>query len=306
MRKSVFLAVLLAATANLFWAANAIVGKVVVASVPAFTLSQFRWFVALAILLPYGLPKIKAQWPWYRLNWKRLLLLSILSVTFYNTLQYWALEYTAAINVGSMLALMPLAISIASWLYGGRKLSIYEWLTTLVAVAGALLVITKGEFSLMLQAQGQWQGLVLMILAITSWALYSVYLKQTPHEQINAIGLLTFFVLVGSVFIMPFWFYDMATESVFLPPVRYWWAVFFVALFPSIISLMCWNQAIRYSDATVAGLLVTTAPLFNAILSMIFLDASIAAVQWLGIAVVAIGVALTLLLSKLNPESALP
>ncbi|MEJ2065679.1 MAG: DMT family transporter [Reinekea sp.] len=285
MRKSVFLAVLLAATANLFWAANAIVGKVVVASVPAFTLSQFRWFVALAILLPYGLPKIKAQWPWYRLNWKRLLLLSILSVTFYNTLQYWALEYTAAINVGSMLALMPLAISIASWLYGGRKLSIYEWLTTLVAVAGALLVITKGEFSLMLQAQGQWQGLVLMILAITSWALYSVYLKQTPHEQINAIGLLTFFVLVGSVFIMPFWFYDMAT---------------------SIISLMCWNQAIRYSDATVAGLLVTTAPLFNAILSMIFLDASIAAVQWLGIAVVAIGVALTLLLSKLNPESALP
>ncbi len=298
MQKSIVIAVILAATANFFWAANAIVGKVVVASLPAFTLSQFRWLLALCLLLPFGLPKIIQQWSWYKQNLKMLLLLAVLSVTLYNTLQYWALEYTEAINVGSLLALMPVSISIVSWLYGGRRLSLGEWLTTLFAMFGALLVVTKGQFGVLGQGSGTVQGVVLMVCAILTWALYSVYLKRVPHEGINAIGMLTFFVIVGTVGIVPFWVSDLVSQEVKLPSVQLWWAIGFVAVFPSIVAFICWNQAIRFADATIAGLMATTAPLFNALLSLIFLNATISWVQWAGIVIVIIGVALTLLLSR--------
>ena len=299
MRKSIFLAVLYAATANLFWAANAIVGKLIVATMPPFSLSILRWLCVLCILIPLGLPQMLKQWYWYRRHWQRLSLLALLSVTFYNTLQYWALEYTEALTVGSMLALMPLAISIVSWLYGGRRLSLLEWALTLVAMVGALLVITKGDFGSLLQGEdGQWRGLVLMLAAITSWALYSVYLKRLPNDGVHPLGLLTFSVLIGTLCLLPFWLLDIARGSATLPPKSLWWAIGFLAIFPSIVAYLCWGQAIRLADATLAGLMVTTAPLFNALLSLMFLDTKIVLTQWFGIAIVIFGVAATLLLGK--------
>jgi drug/metabolite transporter (DMT)-like permease len=298
LKSTVLYSALLAATANLFWAANAIVGKAVVASLPAFTLSQFRWALAFLILAPFGLPKILKQWPWYRDNLIRLILLSTLSVALYNTLQYWSLEYTEPVNVGAMLALMPLAISIVSGFFGGRRLTLTEWGTTLVAVLGALIVVTNGHvLSLFGNAQSG-KGELLMAIAVSCWAFYSVLLKKTPHQSISMIGLLTFFLGMGTVLILPFWMSDVITKPVFVPSGTLWWSVLFVAVFPSIVSYLCWNNAIRLGDATIAGLMVTLAPLFNALLSIVFLDQSVSAAQWLGIAIVMTGVISTLLLSK--------
>lgn len=296
MHKHLILAAFLAATANFFWAANAIVGKVVIAQLPAFSLSQFRWLGAFAILAPFGILRIRRQWSWYRERLPQLIVLSVLSVTLYNTLQYWALEYTEPVKVGAMLALMPLTIAVVSSLFGSRRLSLAEWLTASLAVGGAVTVITDGQWGRLLTEASA--GELLMVIAITSWALYSVFLKKTISAEIDIIGLLTFFVGAGAVMILPFWAYDIATEPVFLPSGKLWWAVAFVALFPSVVSLLCWNMAVRFSDANIAGLMVTTAPLFNAILSIIFLDRVVSAAQWLGIVLVMTGVAATLLIAR--------
>lgn len=298
MQKTIYLAALLAATANLFWAANAIVGKVVVSALPAFTLSQFRWFLAFAVLLPFGLPKIIQQWAWYRQNLVRVILLSILSVTLYNTLQYWALEYTEPVNVGAMLALMPLAIAVVSGLFGGRHLSLGEWVLFAVAVFGALIVTTNGQLMALLQGQGSGAGEVLMVAAILSWAAYSVLLKKTPHDNISMVGMLTAFVGIGTVFILPFWLFNFASGSTYIPTASQLPAIVFVALFPSIVSFFCWNQAVKIGDANIAGLMVTTAPLFNALLSIIFLQQQISLIRWMGILVVVIAVAAALMISR--------
>ncbi|ATX75385.1 MULTISPECIES: DMT family transporter [Reinekea] len=298
MRHSVLLAALLGATSSLFWAGNAIVGKVVVATLPAFTLSQFRWALAFVLLAPFGLPRIYRQWHWYRQHLPRLSLLALLSVGFYNTLQYWALEYTEPVKVGAMLALMPLSIAVVSGFLGGRKLSGLEWLTSIVAVFGAVVVVSNGQWSVFFSQQRGWLGELLMVCAVSSWAFYSVLLKRLPHAGIEPIGLLTFFVGVGCVLILPFWLYDVRHEAIFVPPPELWWSIAFVAIFPSILSFMCWNKAVSLADPTIAGLMVTTAPLFNAMLSMAFLNAHISLTQWSGIAIVIVGVASTLLLSR--------
>lgn len=298
MRHSILLAAGLAALANLFWAANAIVGKAAVASMPAFTLSQFRWLLAFAIIAPFGIPKVIAQWSWYKANFKALVILSFLSVGIYNTFQYWALEYTQPVKVGAMLALMPLAIAIASSLMGGLKPTLIQWFTTAIAVFGAVTVVTNGQFNSLMSGDGAGMGELLMVVAISGWAVYSVLLKRLPNAGVSMVGMVTFFIGIGSLLISPFWLIDVMTEPVFVPTGKLWWPVLFVAIFPSIVAYFAWNSAIRIGDATIAGLMVTSAPLFNAMLSMIFLDLGVSQTQWFGIVVVIVGVAATLLLGK--------
>lgn len=304
MNKQTLLAILLACTASFFWAANAIVGKIVVASLPAFTLSQFRWFLAFALLMPFGYSKIISQISWYKANFWPLVGLSVLSVTLYNTLQYWALEYTQPVNVGAFLAMLPVFIAIVSSLFGGVKQSAMQWLTFCIAVFGALLVVTKGHWS-MLGGSGTGVGELLLVLAMLSWSFYTVLLKKLAPEGISAVGMLSFFMGVGTLFIIPFWTYDIISAgTVTYPPKDLWWAILFVAIFPSIVSYFSWMTAVRLSNATIAGLMITTSPLFNALLSLWVLNLAVSNVQWLGISIVIIGVVATLMLGRKAKKSA--
>lgn len=303
MTKQTLWAVILASTASFFWAANAIVGKIVVASLPAFTLSQFRWFLAFAILMPFGYRKIIEQFSWYKANFWPLVGLSILSVTLYNTFQYWALEYTQPVNVGAFLAMLPVFIAIVSSLFGGVKQSAAQWMTFSIAVFGALLVVTKGQWS-MLSESGAGIGEFLLVIAMLSWSFYTVLLKKLRPQGVSSVGMLSFFMGVGTLFIIPFWSYDIVTSgAVTFPPKDLWWAILFVAVFPSIVSYFCWITAVNLSNATIAGLMITTAPLFNALLSLWVLDQAVSNIQWIGIAIVMVGVAATLMLSRTLTKS---
>lgn len=297
MQRSLLVSALLALVANFFWATNAIVGKFALASIPAFSLSQYRWWFALLFLAPFGIRPIIAQWAWYKTNLWALIGLSILSVTIYNTLQYWALEYTQPINVGALLAFMPIAIALVARLFGGRRQRLLEWLMIFVAVIGAVLVVTKGDFT-SLASNGARLGEGLLLLAIISWAFYSILLKHLGVAKVHPIGLLTFFVAIGGVFIIPFWLHDILSGQDVVPDETVWSAIVYVSIFPSIVALLAWNKALSIGDATIAGLMVTSAPLFNALLSMWFLDHNIGVVQWFGISLVIIGVGSALILAR--------
>lgn len=295
--RNVLIAAGFAAIANFFWATNAIVGKIAVASLPAFTLSQFRWWLAFLFIAPFGVPHIRRQWAWYRTHLPRLLPLAVLSVTLYNTLQYWALEYTQPVNIGAMSALMPVMIFVLSGWLGQGRLSGLQWLTSGVAVFGAYLVLTKGRFALSFSDAGL-IGDGIFMLALLSWSLYSVVLKTVPTYEVNGIGLLTFMIGVGSIVIVPFWLSGLVTGDALLPDLDVLWAVVYVALFPSLISYFSWIRAVSVGDANIAGLMMTTAPIFNALLTMIVLRQPVLLTQWVGIGFVIAGVCLTLVLAR--------
>lgn len=295
--RTLLLAAGFAALANFFWATNAIVGKIVVSAVPAFTLSQFRWLLAFLLIAPFGLPQIRRQWPWYRQHLGKLLVLSVLSVTLYNTLQYWALVYTQPVNIGAMAALMPVMIFVLSGLLGQGKLTLAQWSTACLAILGAWLVLTDGRGVLSFSERGL-IGDGIFFVALICWSFYSVVLKTLPTENINGIGLLTFLIGCGSVAILPFWVSGAVTGDALWPPAEVLWAVAYVAVFPSLVSFFCWIRAVSIGDANLAGLMMTTAPLFNALLTLIVLREPVSGGQWIGIALVILGVSATLLLAK--------
>ena len=82
----------------LLWAGNAVVGAVVVATVPPLTLNALRWSLAFACLLPLGWrafarPREILQ------RWRHLALVGLLGIGCYNAFQYLALTSSTPLNV---------------------------------------------------------------------------------------------------------------------------------------------------------------------------------------------------------------
>jgi drug/metabolite transporter (DMT)-like permease len=291
-----------AALANFFWATNAIVGKIAVTTLPAFTLSQFRWWLAFLLISPFGIPHIRRQWCWYRTHFRTLLILAALSVTLYNTLQYWALKYTQPVNVGAMAALMPVMIFMLSAWMGQGRLSIAQWLTATLAVMGAYTVLTDGKWAISIGGSSL-LGDGIFFIGLISWSFYSVMLKKLPVREVNSVGMMTFLIGIGSLMIIPFWLSGALRGEALVPSVELMWTVAYVAVFPSLVAFFSWIKAVGAGNANIAGLMMMTAPLFNALLTLVVLRQPVSLAQWLGIIGVIVGVALTLLLTKMRDKA---
>lgn len=107
---------LLAALAPLFWSSNFILGRALHQTIPPIALSFWRWTLALALVLPFALPRLRHQWGLVRRHWRVLSLLAVLGVTSFNTLVYIGLQTTTATNAVLMVSATPVLIVLLSQL----------------------------------------------------------------------------------------------------------------------------------------------------------------------------------------------
>src|SRR5688500_602733 len=106
---------LLLTLTSLFWAGNAVVGRAVVGDIPPAALAQIRWAAAFLLLIPFAWPTLAAELPVIRRHIGILLLLSFTGITVFNTMLYWSLQHTTAINATLMQSSGPLLIGLCSF-----------------------------------------------------------------------------------------------------------------------------------------------------------------------------------------------
>src|ERR1700732_468791 len=80
------------------WAGNAIVGRLAAGHIPPVPLAFLRWGLGFLITLPVSWKHPKHAWPSIRAKLGLMTFLSVIGIAGFNTLQYWALEYTEALN----------------------------------------------------------------------------------------------------------------------------------------------------------------------------------------------------------------
>ncbi|WP_158240829.1 DMT family transporter [Telmatospirillum siberiense] len=254
----------------LFWAGNAIAGRMAVGQLPPIALAFWRWLFALLIVLPFGLPKMMAQWNEVRHRWKVLALIALFSVTAYNTLLYVALTSTTAVNATLVSAAIPVAIVLLSWLWLGEKVGLSQSLGIAISLSGVVLVITRGDPG-NLQTLGLEPGDFWVLAAVVSWAIYSVLLRRYP-PGLSPLALLTVQMILGWLFLTPFYLWELTTGQAFLLTVQSAGLIAFVAIFPSILAYHLWNQGVASLGANLAGQYTYLIPIFTALLAVFFLD----------------------------------
>ncbi|MEE3117174.1 MAG: DMT family transporter [Pseudomonadota bacterium] len=254
----------------LFWAGNAVVARGTVDAIPPLSMAFWRWVIALAILLPFGLPGIWRHRQIIRQRLGSMLALATFSVGAFNSLLYLAASTTTATNIALINATIPIFVALMSWLLLGDRTRPIQALGIALAVTGIVTVVARGDLAVLTGLQAQ-PGDLIMVAAVFSWGLFSVLLRRQA-VPLPALTFLTTQILLGVLVILPFYLTDLLAFSggfelsgATLAPLLYF------AIFPGILAYAFWNHGEHAIGPSRAAIFMYLTPVFASILAGIFL-----------------------------------
>lgn len=273
--------------AVLFWAGNAVVGRGVVGEIPPIALSFWRWVFALLLLLPLAWPHLRRSLPAIRQHIVLLTVLGILSAGLFNTLLYGAAVTTTAVNISLINATMPVVIAFVAWISATERLTRRQALGLAIALPGVVTIVAQGSLERLLSLTLAPGGL-LMLVAITSWALYSVVLRRNPLG-LHPVVLLASLVALALPFIFVIYVIELAAGVTFTPKLSHAPAFLYVAIFPSILSYLGWNYGVQMIGPGKSGMFLYLMPLFTAALALPLLGERLYGYHGVGAALILLG-----------------
>ncbi|HOZ64204.1 MAG TPA: DMT family transporter [Burkholderiaceae bacterium] len=257
----------------LFWAGNAIVGRLASGLVPPITLNFMRWALAFALLLPFAyrvLQRDSVLWP----HWRRYAVLGLLGVGCYNALQYLALKTSTPINVTLVASSTPIFMLVVGRVFFGQAISQRQMAGAFLSIAGVLLVLCRGEWARLTELH-LLPGDVYVLLATLAWAFYS-WLVSKPADPPEIRSDWAAFLVAQMVFGLGWSGLFAAGEwTVTDSHVTWGWplaaALLYVAVGPSILAYRSYGLGVQRVGPAVASFFSNLTPLFAALMSAAFL-----------------------------------
>ena len=186
---------------TLFWSGNFIVGKAAsLFDIPPFTLNFYRWSFAWLILAPFTLKEIFEKKKYILKNIKLILVLGITSITIFNSIVYYSLNFTQVISGVLMISTIPVMIIAFCWLLKIERTNIYQILGVIFSLFGVVVIITKANLGILLNLNFN-KGDLWMVVAMFSWAMYSALLRKKKLE-ITQVTLLQTIISAGIIFLL--------------------------------------------------------------------------------------------------------
>ena len=272
MRKqSNFLAYIFLLLTVTFWAGNFVVGKFAsFYNVPPFSLNFYRWLFAWLILMPFTISEIIKKKEYIISNYKIFLVLGITSITIFNSIVYYSLNFTQVISGVLMISTIPVMIMFFSSILKIEKTNLFQIIGVILSIVGVIIIITKANFEI-LKSLNFNKGDITMVLAMFSWALYSTLLKRQKYE-LSQISLLQVVISFGLIFLIPIYFIEYQIGFRINIDMPFILILSYVVLFPGLASFILWIKGIALIGANRSGVFLHLMPIISALMAMIIFD----------------------------------
>ncbi len=278
---------LLLSITALCWAGNAIVGRLAAGHIPPVTLSFLRWSFAFLIILPFAWRHLVRDWAAIRSRLGIMILLSITGIGAFNTLQYWALEHTQALNTLLLQSAGPLVVAVWSFVLLGVRLTLAQAAGVLLSMAGVFVILLHGDLTTLSKIDFNIGDLIFLV-ALAIFGIYSVLSLKRP--DIHGLSFVAFTFGAGAACLIPLFIWELFAR----PPMQIDTAnlltLAYVALFPSTIAYLCFNRGVQLIGANRAAPFFHVVPVFGTIMSIVFLGEHPQAFHFIGFALVLTGV----------------
>ena len=271
----------------LFWAGNAIVGRLAAGHIPPVTLSFLRWGLAFLTILPFAASHLKRDWPLIRSRLGLMVVLSITGISAFNTLQYWALEHTQALNTLLLQSALPLFVAIWSLILLGVRLTLAQAFGVVLSLAGVLTILLHGNLTALAGITFN-KGDIIFIVALVIFGFYSVLSLKRP--AIHGLSFVAFTFGCGSACLIPLWIFELWSRPVMALDGPNLLTLFYVAIFPSTLAYLCFNRGVQLIGANRAAPFFHVVPVFGAVMAIAFLGERLQPFHVIGFALVLIGV----------------
>ena len=254
--------------AALFWSGNFIVGKFAyLFEVPPLTLNFLRWASVWFILLPFTYKNIYNNLHNIKKNWLVISFMGLITISTFNSVVYFALNYTQVINAVLVLAAIPAVTIFFSFLLKVEKTNIFQLTGLFLSIIGIGAIISNADIQKITSLSFN-KGDLWMLVCVFTWAIYSTLLKKNKFE-FSQFSLIQLMVSVGIIFLIPQFFYEksIGLEVNFNKP--FFLILFYVVVFPAIAAYYCWQKGIEIIGPNRATMFIQLMPLFSAILAII-------------------------------------
>jgi len=262
-----------------------VVGKVVLAEIPALAFAASRVLIAAPLLALMAWRHDRVM-PTAR-DWRALAVLGLLGVFANQVLYLVGLRFTTATNAAILMPSIPVFTVAAAALLGAERLTGRRIAGVALAAFGALVLLDPARIELGGQTS---LGNLLVIGNCLCYAFYLVLLRplfaRLPWRTVVAGA----FVTGGAATLLV----SLPTlTTVDWPEVHgaTWLALAYVGIFPTFGTYALNTWAVRRSSPSVAAAFTTLQPLFTAILAALFLHERFGWLQAAGLGLIVSGLA---------------
>ena len=278
--------------ATLFWSGNFIVGKAAsLFEIPPFTLNFYRWTFAWLILAPFTLKEIFKKKSYILNNIKLILILGITSITVFNSIVYYSLNFTQVISGVLMISTIPVMIIFFCWVFKIEKTNFYQILGVLFSLMGVVVIVTNADADKLLNLNFN-KGDLWMVVAMLSWAMYSALLRKKKFK-LSQISLLQTIISAGLILLLPAYLIEMALGyrvNIHLPFIL---TLTYVVLFPGLASFFFWIKGISIIGSNRSGIFLHLMPIFSTIMAMLIFKEKFMIFHLIGAILIVAGIILS-------------
>lgn len=277
--------------AAILWGGNFVIGRGFAATMPPFTLALIRWIVAFLFFLPFAKNELVENIPLWKKEWKTLFWMSLTGIVGFNTLLYIAVHYTTSINAALINAPTPALIALLSFLFLKETVHTRHIIGIVFSIIGVTWIVSRGSLEALLSFSIN-KGELWMLVAITSWSIYSVIIKKNTG-RLPAAGSFLVTIIIGIFIIAPFAVYEWIVEKPMTITFTSFLGFLYIGIFASIVAFLSWNKAVADLGPGKASPFLNLIPVFASIFAITFIGETLTSAQLIGGAITIFGVLIT-------------
>jgi drug/metabolite transporter (DMT)-like permease len=271
------------------WAGNHVIARAVGGHVPPASLAVARWILITLTVLPFALAHLRADWPKLKRHAWLMILFAVTGGAAFGTLQYVALQYTTALNMGVVGSVAPAFIVAASWLLFRDRLTPVQLCGVLISLSGVLAIVSQLELSRLASLTLN-SGDLIIIANMVLWALYSACLRLRP--SIHPMTFMLAMAVIAGVANLPFAAFEHSINYRLQPTELTLLALLYATFITTLLAYLAWNRGIDIVGAPRASAFLHTIPLFSALLATSILGERIELFHIVGFVLILGGVSL--------------
>jgi drug/metabolite transporter (DMT)-like permease len=276
----------------LFWSGNFIVGKFATFyEVPPLTLNFFRWLIVWIILAPFTFRDIIKNIKVVKKNFYSILLMSITSISIFNSVVYYSLNFTQVLNGALMISTIPVLIIFISLIFKTEKINFTQILGLVLSITGVITIITKLDFAKLISLDLN-KGDLWLLIAMLSWAIYSTMLK-THKTGLKYLSFMSVIVSIGLFFLFPQFLFELNNHQIIKLNIAVFLITIYVVLFAGLGSYILWNKAVIIVGPNKAGIFLHLMPVFSSFMAIFLLNERLMNFHIIGAIIIIIGIYLS-------------
>ena len=274
--------------------------KPLVAAIPVFLLAWLRFGIAAIAMAPW-LRKDPQQMPMTSQTRRLLFLESFFGNFLFTLCMITGVSMTSAVSAGVIMAAIPAAVAVMSWVFLKEKASARTWWAIALAIAGiAMLALSPSASNAHAHASAAsdggapspWRSVIghaLLVGAVLCEASYAVIGKKLTAslapKRITAIINLWGLALATPLGIYTALQFDFGGVSTGI-----WWLLLLYALAASMWTVWLWMTGLRTVPASQSGIFTVMLPVSAALTGVVVLGESLQPLQMLALGIALLSV----------------